>query len=105
MTTTELLILALATWRIASLLAREDGPWDMFAHLRDFFGVYYDTFSQAQAKGFFGKLIVCVWCNSVWVGATLALLYWFTPYLYNFITLPLALSAGAILLDTLIERG
>src|SRR5262245_12108448 len=52
---------ALATWRISFLLAREDGPWNVLVRLR-----------QAGEKGFFGRLLRCVKCTSLWVAAPLA---------------------------------
>ena len=45
----------LATWRITHLLAREDGPADLIARLRMLLG-----------HGFFGRLIDCFQCVSVW---------------------------------------
>ena len=50
------LLAALATWRLAFLLAREDGPGRVFAHLRVKLG-----------SGFFGQLFGCVKCISLWV--------------------------------------
>jgi hypothetical protein len=52
---------ALATWRLAFLLVREDGPWDLSARLRRWLG-----------EGFFGKLSGCVKCISFWVAFPLA---------------------------------
>ena len=52
----------LVTWRITHLLQAEDGPWNSVARLRRFAG-----------EGFWGGLLVCFYCLSVWVAVPLAL--------------------------------
>jgi hypothetical protein len=47
---------ALATWRLAFLLAREDGPGRIFARARDTLGT-----------GFVRELFGCVKCLGMWV--------------------------------------
>jgi len=56
------LVCTLATWRVAHLLAYEDGPGDVFVRLRVKLG-----------SGFFGRLVDCFQCNSLWVSAVFAL--------------------------------
>ena len=46
----------LATWRIAHLVAYEDGPWDVLVRLR-----------IALGDGFLGHLVDCFDCVSLWV--------------------------------------
>jgi hypothetical protein len=80
----------LGVWRVTHLFAAEDGPWYVLAHLR-----------RALGSGFWGELMACFYCLSLWVAAPMAaclgeswperLLLW--P----------ALSAGAILLERAIE--
>ena len=60
-----LLILTLATWRIASLLAIEDGPDQIFARLRHWAGVRYDQHNQPYGENELAKGLLCLWCNSV----------------------------------------
>jgi hypothetical protein len=55
------LLAALATWRLAFLLAREDGPGRVFARLRVRLG-----------RGFFGQLFGCVKCVGLWVSVPFA---------------------------------
>lgn len=103
----EVAILALATWRLASLIANEDGPFEIFALLRTFVGVRYTTVEKSQSPilpipygtNEFAKMLLCVWCNSIWIGAAVALAYWYNPHFTTWACLPLALSALAIVID------
>jgi hypothetical protein len=52
---------ALAVYRVAFLIAREDGPWDVFRRLR-----------SSAAKSAAGRLVACVNCLSVWIALPLA---------------------------------
>lgn len=52
----------LATWRIAHLLAHEDGPWDAIARMR-----------VALGDGALGRMVDCFHCVSLWVAAPFAL--------------------------------
>ena len=51
-----------ATWRVAHLLAHEDGPWDAVLRLR-----------VALGNGLWGRLLDCFHCVSLWVAAPVAL--------------------------------
>lgn len=87
-----LLLGILSVWRITSLLGREDGPWDFFATLR-----------QKVGAGFFGKMLDCFYCLSLWIAAPFGFLIgetWIERFL-----LWLAFSAGAIALDRLTNIG
>jgi hypothetical protein len=95
----EFVVFALATWRLSSLLSAEDGPWGMFAELRRFMGVRYDDHSIPYGTTMPSKLLACVWCLSVWVGAFWALLWWLWPGVSFWLAAPLALSAGAIVVE------
>jgi hypothetical protein len=55
------LLAALATWRLAFLLVREDGPGHIFARLRNRLG-----------NGFLGQLLGCVKCVGLWVSIPFA---------------------------------
>lgn len=96
-------LLALATWRISSLLVNEDGPWSMFARLRALVGVRHDDEFQPMASNMVGRAFLCIWCMSVWVGLALSLLSWFWPDVAAWIVLPLALSAAAIVVSKWLE--
>jgi hypothetical protein len=53
----------LATWRLTHLIAAEDGPGEIIANLRQWLG-----------NGFFGQLMDCFYCLSLWTAAPIALL-------------------------------
>jgi hypothetical protein len=88
---TSLLIAILSVWRITHLFWGEDGPWDLFVRLRRLLG-----------EGFWGGLMDCFYCLSLWVAAPIACLLggsWLERGL-----LWTGLSGGAILLERATER-
>ncbi len=81
----------LAVWRISHLLHAEDGPWDLLVWLR-----------RRAGEGFWGKLLDCFYCLSVWI----ALPFAFTigdGWTERFVLWP-AFSAGAIVIERLVFR-
>jgi hypothetical protein len=76
----------LATWRVTHLLAYEDGPGDALVKLRARLGT-----------GFFGQLLDCFQCLSLWVAAPLALMIAQRPLEWGLTWL--ALSGGACVLE------
>ena len=86
------ILAALAVWRITHLLANEDGPWDVVVRLR-----------RAAGDSFFGSLMDCFLCLSLWVAApftffvTYDVSQWFVSWL--------AVSAAACLLDRIGKGG
>ncbi len=97
----ELLILGLASWRIANLLARESGPWAIFHHLRLLVGVRYENGHLADDMGMIANGITCIFCNSVWVGAALVGLRLALPLVAEVFAFVMALSMISILVDRL----
>lgn len=82
----------LSVWRITHLLYAEDGPWDGVVHLR-----------QSAGSGFWGQLLDCFYCLSVWIAAPIAI--YLGQKLDERILMWPALSAGAILLERVVDRG
>lgn len=76
----------LAVWRVTHLLNAEDGPWDLSFHLR-----------RLAGNGFFGGLLDCFYCLSLWTSAPLAYVIG-NNWTERLLLWP-ALSAGAILLQ------
>jgi hypothetical protein len=87
----EFILGTLAVWRITHLLAAEDGPFDLIAWVR-----------RKAGSGFFGKLLDCFYCLSIWVAVPFALL-WVKPWKQR-VLFWLALSAAAILVNRVIDR-
>ena len=79
----DLLILSLATWRMARLLTQEAGPFALIARLR------------ARVSGDNGEaLMTCIYCMSVWAAAgAFALWHFEVPYI-----LEVSAIAGAAML-------
>lgn len=95
----DIIILSLATWRISNLFVNEDGPFMMFAKIRELAGVVYSPMSEPLADNELAKLFTCVWCFSIWLGLIVAVAYYLHPIYVYWICLPFALSAVAIALD------
>ncbi len=77
---------ALAVWRMTHLFVAEDGPWDALARLR-----------RALHPGFWGKLVSCFYCLSLWLAAPVAV--WVGENWPERVLLWLALSGAATLLE------
>lgn len=105
----DIIILALAVWRVASLLATERGPYNIFGKIRQRCGVGYrtDQFGNETVitDSELARLISCPWCNSVWLGAIASLAYFALGNVAVWLALPLALSAVAILFGSIVDRG
>lgn len=54
-------IVSLAVWRVTHLLVAEDGPWDLIVKVR-----------LRLRDGFWGRLMDCFYCVSVWIAAPFA---------------------------------
>lgn len=77
---------ALATWRIAFLLVREDGPWGSMANLR-----------RIGRTGLAGHMLACVKCAGMWVSIPFA--FFVLDNLAEFVVVWLALSGVTALID------
>jgi hypothetical protein len=82
---------ALAVWRVAHLLARESGPWDLIARLRATLG-----------SGAVGSLMGCFDCQSFLI--SLPATIWMSNSRIGFLVQWLALSAAACLLERVTQR-
>lgn len=79
-------IACLAVWRLTHLFINEDGPWDLIYLLR-----------KAVGAGFFGSLLDCFYCLSIWIALPFGL--WLGPSWWEKIIYWLALSGAACLLQ------
>src|SRR6185503_19829331 len=94
--------LALAAWRLASLVANEDGPWQVFKRIRERAEEWCKRYKFCSELGLY-ELFSCEWCNSVWIGAGLTLHYLWMGVAILYIALPHALSTVAIVIKYLVE--
>lgn len=76
----------LAVWRLTHLLGKEDGPFDIIFLLR-----------KKAGAGFFGSLLDCFYCLSVWMALPFGL--WLGNDWIEKILTWLALSGAACLLE------
>ncbi|MGE5342043.1 MAG: hypothetical protein ACM3SY_11260 [Candidatus Omnitrophota bacterium] len=88
----KLIIGVLCVWRITHLFQAEDGPWDVFVRFRRLVG-----------DGFWGKLLDCFYCLSMWTSAPFA--YILGQGWQEQLLLWPALSGGAILLERFTDRS
>lgn len=98
-----LIIVSLAVWRVANMLADADqsGPGELLDWFRGLVGVKYtDTNVPYWKPGSLAGLVMCVDCSSVWLGMLGVLAFAVTPMLTIIVSLPFALSAVAMLLET-----
>jgi len=97
MNLTDLLILGFITWRGAHLVAEEHGPFWMFAHLRR-------SAREACHRNRFCRrlhlheMLTCEYCNSIWIGMIVAVLYVLFGQVFIYVGLFMALSTMAIFL-------
>ncbi len=86
-----LIVAIFAVWRVTHLLWSEDGPGHIFVRLR-----------RAAGDGFWGGLLDCFYCLSLWFAAPLA---WVLGETWlDRLVLWLGLSGGAILLERFTAR-
>jgi hypothetical protein len=89
---TQCFIGALCCWRVTHLLNAEDGPGEILVRFR-----------RLAGAGFFGQLLDCFYCLSLWVAAPLAALL--ATGWRDGLLLWLSISAAAILLERATSRG
>lgn len=82
----QLALAVMATWRLAHLVAHEDGPWGVVVALR-----------ERAGSGGLGRLMDCPFCLSIWAAAPLAA--WMADTFATGVVLWLAISGGASVLE------
>src|SRR5574340_676407 len=103
MTLTTLILLSAATWRLASLIANEAGPFGIFEKFRAWCKSLCET-NRFCAEFRLYESVECEWCNSIWIGMLVTAISaaFIKMTVPEILGLPLALSTGAILLKYLI---
>ena len=92
----EFLVGCLATYRVALLISKEDGPADAARKVR-----------MAAPPGWIKKGFYCQWCQSFWWGMATALFFTLTDRIgwVDFAIFWLAFSAGAIVINQTFTKG
>ena len=103
----DVVVLGLAAWRIGSLVHYERGPYRAFQRLRERLGIAHNGDGEpiAWPDTESGRLLACLDCGSVWVGAGLVGLYLWSPGVAILLALPFALSAIAIAMGRWVRDG
>ena len=84
-------IAVLATWRVAHLIAREDGPFESIVKLR-----------MRAGNGLVGRLMDCPYCLSLWIAVPFAFTLGDTATAW--IAAWLVVSGGAALFENALGR-
>jgi hypothetical protein len=85
-------LLVIVVWRLTHLISAEDGPFDLIIKLR-----------KAAGQSFFGKLMDCFYCLSIWIGLAAAFLA--SRNAKEIIILCLYYSGASILLEKLTNKN
>lgn len=85
----DLLLYALATFRVALMFSKEQGPCGVFNKVR----LCLEDRAACLTTG-----VHCLWCWSIWIGAFFAAYYWLVGHADYFI-LMLAFSAVSVILN------
>lgn len=89
-------LMALATFRLSTLLSDEAGPYNILGLMR------------AKALHLNYELhegLTCMYCNSIWIGALFTLLYIVNPTIALYVAMPFALSCPIVLLEEYVRKG
>lgn len=84
------------------MISNEDGPWKMFRRLRELAEQLCNKYRFCREFGIH-ELITCEWCNSVWIGAGLTLLYLWVGEAILYLAIPLALSTVVIVIKYIVH--
>jgi hypothetical protein len=87
----QFVLLSIATWRVSHLLSKEDGPFDIVYLIR-----------KKAGAGFFGSLLDCFYCVSIWVALPFGI--WQGQHWYEKLIYWWAVSGLASLLEQATQR-
>jgi hypothetical protein len=87
----QFVVAVLATWRVARLVSREDGPFDLIVRLR-----------RRAGDSLVGHLMDCPHCVGLWAAIPAAC--WLAPTPVERLVGWLAIAGGASLAQRLVER-
>ena len=85
-------ILVIVTWRVTHLISNEDGPFEIIFKLR-----------QIAGNSFFGKLMDCFYCLSIWIGFLLSI--YISNQAIEIIFFTLYFSGTSIIIEKLTNKN
>lgn len=98
-------MLALASWRLATFMVKERGPWDMALRLREWAGISHDEAGEPESwpdGGVLAGVLSCVWCCSFYTAVLMLVLWVSGPGVV--VVLALGIAGGAVFLDEIRGR-
>ncbi len=101
----DFLIMALASWRAAVFLVREDGPFFVARWLRERAGIQHDSESGAPVvvpENVLALALACVWCTSFWT-SIIMLALWFSVWGVPVVLL-MAVAGAAVVVEAIVGR-
>ncbi len=83
----DLVLIALAAWRLSVFVTRDHGPFDFMVKIRGWYDVQHDEDGNitSQPLSGMGQLLTCVWCFSWWAVVIVAAIAFFTSMLPVFL--------------------
>lgn len=113
MSLVQLIVLALATWRIANLVYddRQAGPFNSLHWFRHVIGLRRDEYQDRYAvatprwKAQLAEMHLCIYCMSFWYGLAATIIWLVVPNdIVFFMALPFALSATIVIVQKVFGR-
>jgi len=101
------IVIALAVWRLATLLVSERGLFGIFSFIRKVLGedkIEYDEMSNAKYPNEIIAMLQCFWCTSVTIGLIFAVIQYKQLSYFEIFVYGLAYSAFAIWFDKSLRR-
>ena len=94
---TEFILACFAVFRLAELIAVDDGPGDVLLTMRAKLGAY-DLDDDGRPATSIGRGIICPWCIGIWLALPAA--FFVAPWGYDVFLWWLAIAGGAAFLQS-----
>ena len=95
--------ICLAAWRLASMIANENGSFWMFKRFRAYAAHLTNT-NRFFASFHFQELVECEWCNSIWIAAPLTAAWLTFGNVVIYGTLFLSISTIVVVIKYIIQN-
>lgn len=90
------MVMVMAVARVTRILVDET----IAEPIRKAVGIYHNDAGKkiTHDDTFLAQLLWCFWCTSVWISAAFVLVYALSPFLFDILSIPFAVSWAAIAL-------